>query len=72
MNIPVAAVRKMKRTFKNAKELHKFARLAGLPLSGRSTRQMWRGDFTDIGLEEQEAFWAMVGYRLVLEEDKRL
>lgn len=72
MTIPAEAVRKMKRTFKSALELRKFANLAGFGLTVKATRQMWRGDFTGIGMVEMEAFWAMVGYRLVLKEDKRL
>ncbi len=62
----------MKKKFIDADELHRLAVVAGFRITHSQARRMWKGDFRKMGIEAVEAFFAMVGYRVMLQEDKRL
>lgn len=70
MKIPVAAVRKMKRSFVNHEHLWRIMDSAGLKVRKGSAEKMWRGDFEGVTLKETESLLLCLGYRIRVEQIK--
>ena len=62
MNVPIAAIRKMKRTFKDHVQMHHMMFLAKLSIKRSVVEAMWRGDFSSASLLDTEKFFLMLGY----------
>ena len=67
MRVPVKAVREMRVLFRDAEHVVQHAEAAGLHLTLRDARAIWRGKFEGVEMRSLESFWLLCGWRLKLE-----